>query len=111
VFPHLHPEVDNKLLCSADIEGELVVLPVHSHPYRLTQAYNRGVVSKLDDGGGVATQSWVNREYSRGVRTHPWGAPVLRVWRICCCQSLQPVVFLSGSPGSSCRGWCSDAGL
>ena len=27
----------------------------------------------------VATQSWVNREYRRGLRTHPCGAPVLRI--------------------------------
>ncbi|KAJ8353357.1 hypothetical protein SKAU_G00209240 [Synaphobranchus kaupii] len=27
----------------------------------------------------VATRSWVYREYRRGMRTHPWGAPVLRV--------------------------------
>jgi hypothetical protein len=26
-----------------------------------------------------ALQVWVNREYSRGLRTHPCGAPVLRV--------------------------------
>ena len=24
-------------------------------------------------------QSWVNREYRRGLSTHPWGAPVLRI--------------------------------
>ena len=27
----------------------------------------------------VATQSWVNREYRRGLRMHPCGAPVLRI--------------------------------
>jgi hypothetical protein len=27
----------------------------------------------------MATQSWVNREYRRGLSTHPCGAPVLRV--------------------------------
>ena len=27
----------------------------------------------------LAMQSWVNREYRRGLRTHPWGAPVLRI--------------------------------
>jgi hypothetical protein len=26
----------------------------------------------------VATQSWVNREYRRGLYKHPFGAPVLR---------------------------------
>ena len=26
----------------------------------------------------LAMQSWVNREYRRGLSTHPWGAPVLR---------------------------------
>ena len=24
-------------------------------------------------------QSWVNRKYRRGLSTHPWGAPVLRI--------------------------------
>ena len=27
----------------------------------------------------MATQSWVDREYRRGLRTHPCGAPVLRI--------------------------------
>ena len=27
----------------------------------------------------MATQSWVNREYRRGLRTHLCGAPVLRI--------------------------------
>ena len=27
----------------------------------------------------MATQSWVNREYSRRLSTHPCGAPVLRI--------------------------------
>ena len=27
----------------------------------------------------IATQSWVNREYRRGLSMHPCGAPVLRV--------------------------------
>ena len=27
----------------------------------------------------VATESWVNREYRRGLSTHPCGAPVLRI--------------------------------
>jgi hypothetical protein len=27
----------------------------------------------------IATQSWVNREYRRGLKTHPYGAPVLRI--------------------------------
>ena len=26
----------------------------------------------------MATQSWVNREYRRGLSTHPCGSPVLR---------------------------------
>ena len=28
---------------------------------------------------GLTMQSWVNREYRRGLCTHPWGAPVLRI--------------------------------
>ena len=27
----------------------------------------------------LTMQSWVNREYRRGLSTHPWGAPVLRI--------------------------------
>ena len=27
----------------------------------------------------MAMQSWVNREYRRGLRKHPCGAPVLRI--------------------------------
>ena len=27
----------------------------------------------------LAMQSWVNREYRRGLSTHPWGVPVLRI--------------------------------
>ena len=27
----------------------------------------------------MATQSWVNREYRRGLSTHPCGAPVFRI--------------------------------
>jgi hypothetical protein len=29
-----------------------------------------------------AMQSWVNREYRRGLKTHPCGAPVLRISRV-----------------------------
>ena len=60
-------------------------MPVHlPPPYRLTigyQANKHDVSSKRDDRVGVmqTMQSWVNWEYSRGLRTHPWGAPVLRV--------------------------------
>ena len=63
----------------------------------ILQAFLRhcGVVSKLDDGVGVVqshaivaeqgvqqraeTPGGPLREYSRGLRTHPWGAPMLRV--------------------------------
>ena len=27
----------------------------------------------------LAMQSWMNREFRRGLSTHPWGAPVLRI--------------------------------
>lgn len=45
------------------------------------QANYSCVISKCDDGAGVkvATQSCVYREYSRGLKTQPWGAPVLRM--------------------------------
>jgi hypothetical protein len=29
----------------------------------------------------MATQEWVNREYRRGLSTHPYGSPVLRIER------------------------------
>jgi hypothetical protein len=30
----------------------------------------------------VATQSWVNKEYSKGLRTHPCGSLVLRISKV-----------------------------
>jgi len=35
----------------------------------------------------LATQSWVYRDYSRGLRTQPWGAPVFRVRGLEVCLS------------------------
>ena len=75
LFPPLLPEVNNQLLCFAEVEEEVVVMTPQCHfTYFLPigcriivgyQAYNCGVISELDDGELVsykATQSWVNRE-------------------------------------------------
>ncbi|KAI3377277.1 hypothetical protein L3Q82_009178 [Scortum barcoo] len=43
------------------------------------QADNCLDISKFVDGVGAVEQSCVNREYSRGLSTQPWGAPVFRV--------------------------------
>ncbi|KAI5627802.1 hypothetical protein C0J50_8349 [Silurus asotus] len=43
------------------------------------QAHHNSVISKLFEELDVATQSYVYSEYSRGLRTQPWGPPVLRV--------------------------------
>ncbi len=55
----------------------------------------------------VTTQSCVYREYRRGLRTQPWGAPVLWVSGK---EMLLPTLItcLLGSPGSSCTENCSD---
>ncbi|KAI3374081.1 hypothetical protein L3Q82_022647, partial [Scortum barcoo] len=68
-----------KSRCLADF----VIKPLGHLVVAGDQANDDGrVVSKFDDGVGelwVATQSCVNREYSRGLSTQPWGAPVFRV--------------------------------
>ena len=74
------PIVHDQLLSLAHIEAEIIVLLPHClvsdlHPIGLIivgdQAYHYCVVSKLNDGVGVVFgQSWVNREYSRGLSTH-----------------------------------------
>jgi hypothetical protein len=43
----------------------------------------------------MATQSWVNREYRRGLSTHPCGVPVLR---ICEVEVLIPTFTTWGRP-------------
>ena len=43
----------------------------------------------------MATQSWVNMVYRRGLRTHPCGAPVLRISRV---EMLFPTVTTWGLP-------------
>ena len=40
----------------------------------------------------LATQLWVNREYRRGLSTHPCGAPVLRISREVARQEVQDAV-------------------
>ena len=75
------PEVHNKLLCFAHIEGEVVVLAPHCQfsdhlPIgRLIVGGDQAVVASANLvmvlESWSATQSWVNREYRRGLRTHP----------------------------------------
>jgi hypothetical protein len=43
----------------------------------------------------MATQSWVNREYRRGLSTHPFVTPVLRVSQV---EMLFPTVITWGRP-------------
>ena len=45
----------------------------------------------------MAMQSWVNREYSRGLSTHPCGAPVLRV---SVAEVMMPTLTTWGQPVS-----------
>ena len=80
-------------------------MPFHlPTPYRLTRSC---WLSGLQPWCRQNLMEWVNREYSRGLRTYPC---VKSVWRGCC-QSSQPVVCPSGGPGSSCKGWCPYPGL
>jgi hypothetical protein len=59
----------------------------------------------------LASQSWMNREYRRGLSTHPCGAPVLRISEV---EVLFPTIPTwggpSGYPGPSCTGRASDRG-
>jgi hypothetical protein len=59
----------------------------------------QGVQQRTEDtpleGSCVNSQSWVNREYSRGLRTHPWRAPVLLVSVE---EVLLPILIACGLP-------------
>ena len=48
----------------------------------------------------LAMQSWVNREYRRGLCTHPSGAPVLRVSVV---EMTLPTLTTWGRPGRKSR--------
>ena len=51
----------------------------------------------------LTAQSWVNREYRKGMSTHPCGGPVLRINRVKVISYLHHLGDgPSGSPGPSC---------
>ena len=56
----------------------------------------------------VAKQSWVNREYRRGLRMHPVGAPVLRISGV---YMLFPTFTTWGRPFRKSRTQLHRAGL
>jgi hypothetical protein len=85
------PVVHNQLLCLADVKGEDVVLASNCQVSNLLpvgcllaigdQSYHHRVIIMLIMllKSCAVTQLWVNREYRRGLSTHPWGSPVLRI--------------------------------
>jgi hypothetical protein len=56
-----------------------------------------------------ATQTWVNGEYSRGLRTHPWGAPVFV--RVSVEEVLLPIFTACGLPGKEVQGLVVEGGV
>ena len=56
----------------------------------------------------VATQSWVKREYRRGLNTHPCGAPVLRISEV---EVLFPTFTTWGQPVRKSRTQLHKAGF
>ena len=56
----------------------------------------------------MATQSWVNREYRRGLSTHPCGAPVLRISEV---EVLFPTFTTWGRPFRKSRTQLHRVGL
>jgi hypothetical protein len=91
VFSLLFPDVHDQLLCFVDVEGEVIFLtPLHQGPHLIpvgclvilllairptTVVSSSNLMIELE--ACVATQSWVNREYRRGLS-----------WRCCCLQYL-----------------------
>ncbi|KAI3362878.1 hypothetical protein L3Q82_001913 [Scortum barcoo] len=86
------PEVHDQLLSFAYVELEVVVLAPRCQGSDLLSVGRLVVAGDQANDGRVssanlmmvlelwvATQSCVNREYSRGLSTQPWGAPVFRV--------------------------------
>jgi hypothetical protein len=101
VFTTPFPVIHDQLLGLADIEGEVVVLATHSWQHTALATHSQfsdllpvGCLISIGDQAYhvvssanlmmelemcVATQSWINMEYRRGLSTHPCGTPVLRV--------------------------------
>jgi hypothetical protein len=73
------PVVHNHLLCLTDVEGEVVVLAPHDQVSDLlpigclirptTAVSSANLIMTFESC--LATQLWVNREYRRGLSTHP----------------------------------------
>ncbi len=82
------PEIHHQLLGLVDVEWEVVLLTPFSQGTHLCsvgrlivvsdQSYHCCVVTMMLELC-VAAQSCVYSEYRSGLRTQPWGAPVLRV--------------------------------
>ena len=80
VFGHPFPAVPDHLLCLAHIEGEIIVLAPHCQVSDLlpigcvivivdqTVVSSANLMMVLESC--LATHSWVNREYRRGLCTH-----------------------------------------
>ena len=95
VLGPLFSVVHKHLLCLAQVQGEVIVLAPPSQVSDLlpigglvivgdqacceapTDVSSAKLMMVLESS--LAMQSWVNREYRRGLSTHPWGAPVLRI--------------------------------
>jgi hypothetical protein len=79
----------------------------------LSQAYYYCIVCKRahlmnELEACMLTQSWVNRENSRGLSTHPCGAPVLRISEV---EVLFPTFTTWGQPVSKSRTQLHRAGF
>ena len=72
-------------------------------PQILKQFYNCMIEMEV----GMATQSCVNREYRRGLRTHLCGAPVLRISGV---EMLNPTLTTWGRPVRKSRTQLHRAG-
>ncbi|KAK3524892.1 hypothetical protein QTP86_011310 [Hemibagrus guttatus] len=101
----LRAEVHYQLLCLADVKEMVVPLaPVLKIP-NLLQVDLLSEISPTSNVSSanlmtvvelvVATQSYVYNEYSRGLRTQPWGAPVLRVREA---ETCLPILTACGLP-------------
>ena len=115
----LFHEVQDHLLCFVDVIfltphsqsphllplGCLVI--VGNHPTAVMLSANW----MIELEACLATQSWVNREYRRGLSTHPCGTPVFRISEV---EELFPTFITWGgpsrSPEPSCTGQGSDPG-
>jgi hypothetical protein len=74
----LSHEVHYQLLRIVDSEGEVILKAVSSLlVVRPTTVVSSANLIKLESC--LAMQSCVNREYWRGLSTHPCGAPILRI--------------------------------